>query len=107
MKHLSLILIACIFIQTDAFQITLYGPKNVKPKNMFIANYCQKIPKEISANLRYVHTNNNCVLLWEDEHCKVNSLSIITNPIRFILKKMRFESNLVAQQQMYSHTHIT
>ena len=79
-KYLFVFLAITLVVHTNAFKITLYGPKNVKPKKMFISNYCQKIPKEISTNLRYIHTNNNCVLIWEDEHCKINSLSVITNP---------------------------
>ena len=74
---LMLIVVSEIF-HVMAMQVTLFGPKNVRPKKLYVSSHCQKIPKEISSNLRFVNTGNTCVLLWEDDSCQTNSLSIVT-----------------------------
>ena len=76
--NVNLFIVLCLVFQAISIEVTLYGGRTVKPRKMRISSSCQKIPKEISANLRYVYTNNNCVLLWEDDDCKLNSLPIVT-----------------------------
>lgn len=68
----------CHIFYVMPLQVTLFGPRNIKPKKLQISSHCQIIPKEISTHLRYVHTSGNCILLWEDEHCRVNSMPIVT-----------------------------
>ena len=77
-KLKTFIILSLLFQVYSNFEIILHGPKNVRPKKMDVSSFCRKIPKEISSNLRYVFTNNNCVLLWEDEDCLRKSFPIVT-----------------------------
>ena len=90
-NYLIFLLVFHIF-HVMAIHVTLFGPKNIKPKKMHIYSHCQKIPKEISSNLRFVYTDGECVLLWEDENCKFNSIPIVTKDIENMPCKYNYSS---------------
>lgn len=76
---LSLLLSLSGILEANAFEVTVYGSRNVEPETLRISNKCKHLPERIKKNFKYIYTANNCVLLWEDRDCKVNSMQIVTN----------------------------
>lgn len=69
------------FQVANGFDVIVYGSKNVEPEILHISNSnkCKHLPERIKHNFKYIYTANNCVLLWEDKDCRINSMQIITS----------------------------